>query len=148
LKCMFANPTYLQFDDGASDDEDYNQDLVEWSWHCWHWGLTAMDEDNCFDNVDVLEASWAPMDRALARLHETMVEITTKCTYGCKCWIVWPCNITYSRSWIKHSPPSFGSNQQIHAFGNGISLGGWWLRELHQSDEGLAQNNDGALRYS
>ncbi|CAK9855775.1 unnamed protein product [Sphagnum jensenii] len=29
LKCMFANPTYLQFDDGASDDEDYNQDLVD-----------------------------------------------------------------------------------------------------------------------
>jgi hypothetical protein len=29
LKCMFANPTYLQFDDGASDDEDYNQELVD-----------------------------------------------------------------------------------------------------------------------
>jgi hypothetical protein len=29
LKCMFVNPTYLQYDDGASDDEDYNQDLVE-----------------------------------------------------------------------------------------------------------------------
>jgi hypothetical protein len=41
-----------------------------------------MDEDSCFDNVDVPEGSFAPMDRALARLHETMVEITMECTAG------------------------------------------------------------------
>jgi hypothetical protein len=28
LKCMFANPSYLQLDDGAFDNENYNQDLV------------------------------------------------------------------------------------------------------------------------
>ncbi len=41
-----------------------------------------MDEDNCFDNVDVLEGSSTPMDQALAHLHETMVEITMKCIAG------------------------------------------------------------------
>ncbi len=29
LKCMFANSTYLQLDDGAFDDEDYNQDPID-----------------------------------------------------------------------------------------------------------------------
>jgi hypothetical protein len=29
LKCMFLNSTYLQLDDGAFDDEDYNQDPVD-----------------------------------------------------------------------------------------------------------------------
>jgi len=42
----------------------------------------AMDEDSCFDNVDVPEGSFAPMDWALACLHETMVEITMECTTG------------------------------------------------------------------
>jgi hypothetical protein len=41
-----------------------------------------MDEDNCFDNVDVLEGSFTPMDRTLAHLHETLVKITTKCILG------------------------------------------------------------------
>jgi hypothetical protein len=45
-------------------------------------GLMTMDEDICFDNVDVLKSSIAPMDRALAHLHETMVEITIECTMG------------------------------------------------------------------
>jgi hypothetical protein len=39
-----------------------------------------MDEDSCFDNVDVLETSSTPMDQALARLHETMVKIIVECT--------------------------------------------------------------------
>jgi hypothetical protein len=29
LKCMFADLTYLQLDDGVFDNEDYNQDLVD-----------------------------------------------------------------------------------------------------------------------
>jgi hypothetical protein len=41
-----------------------------------------MDEDNCFDNVNVPEGSSTPINWALAHLHETMVEIMTKCTIG------------------------------------------------------------------
>jgi hypothetical protein len=63
-----------------------------------------------------------------------MVEIITEYKHQ----IVQPCNITSLRNWIKHSPPSFGSNQQIHASENGILLGGLWLWELHQPGEGLA----------
>jgi hypothetical protein len=29
LKCMFVDSAYLQLDDGASNDEDCNQDLVD-----------------------------------------------------------------------------------------------------------------------
>jgi hypothetical protein len=39
----------------------------------------AMDEDSCFDNVNVPKGSSAPMDWALPYLHETMAKITTKC---------------------------------------------------------------------
>jgi hypothetical protein len=39
-----------------------------------------MDEDSCFDNVNVLKDSYVPMDRTLAHLHETMAEIIAKCT--------------------------------------------------------------------
>jgi hypothetical protein len=35
----------------------------------------AMDEDNFFDNVELLEGSFAPMDQTLACLHESMAEI-------------------------------------------------------------------------
>jgi hypothetical protein len=45
-------------------------------------GLTVMDEDSCFDNVDVLEGSSAPMDRALAHLYETMAKINMECIMG------------------------------------------------------------------
>jgi hypothetical protein len=51
------------------------------------------------------------------------------------------------RNYIKHSPLSFGLSQQIRTPKNGISLNGWWLREFRQLDEGLAWNNDGALKY-
>ncbi len=44
-------------------------------------GLMAMDEDGCFDNVDVLNGSSAPMDRTLTHLHETMAKIITECTF-------------------------------------------------------------------
>jgi hypothetical protein len=50
-------------DDGVSDNKDCNQDLddevvgiIDIR------GLTTMDEDNCFDNVDVLEGSSTHMD--------------------------------------------------------------------------------------
>jgi hypothetical protein len=42
----------------------------------------AMDKDSCFDNVNVLEGSSAPMDWTLTHLHETMAEITAKCIAG------------------------------------------------------------------
>jgi len=83
-----------------------------------------MDKDSCFDNVDVSKGSSAPMDQALAHSHETMVKINTGCTTNASVEIVRPCNIISSRNWIKHSPPSFGSSQQIHTLGNGISPGG------------------------
>ncbi len=67
-------------DDGAYDDENCNQDLVDEVAIIDIRGFTTVDENNCFDNVDVLEGSFAPMDRTLAHLHETLVEVTTKCT--------------------------------------------------------------------
>jgi hypothetical protein len=33
LKCMFVDLAYLQLDDGASDNEDCNQDLVDEDLH-------------------------------------------------------------------------------------------------------------------
>ncbi len=42
----------------------------------------AMDEDSYFDNVDVLESSFAPMDRKLVCLHESMAKITIECRAG------------------------------------------------------------------
>jgi hypothetical protein len=59
---MFTDLTYLQLDDGAFDDEDYNQDQVDEVGIVDIGGLMTMDEDSCFDNVDVLEGSSAPMD--------------------------------------------------------------------------------------
>jgi hypothetical protein len=69
-------------DDGVYDNEDCNQDPIDEVDIVDIRGLTTMDEDNCFDNVDVLEGPFTPMDQTLARLHETLVEITTKCTVG------------------------------------------------------------------
>ncbi len=40
-------------------------------------GFMAMDEDSCFDNVNMLEDSFTPMGQTLAHLHKTMAEITT-----------------------------------------------------------------------
>jgi len=58
-------------DDGAYDDEDCNQNLIDEVGIVDIKGFTTMDEDSCFDNVNVLEGLFAPMDRTLARLHET-----------------------------------------------------------------------------
>jgi hypothetical protein len=62
LKCMFVDMAYLQLDDGASNDEDYNQDFVDEVNIVDIGGLTAMDEDSCFDNVNVPKGSSAPKD--------------------------------------------------------------------------------------
>jgi hypothetical protein len=59
----------------ASNDEDCNQDLVD-EVNIVNFGeLKAMDEDNHFDNVDVLEGSSTSMEQTLVHLHETMAEL-------------------------------------------------------------------------
>jgi hypothetical protein len=75
LKCMFFDSTYLQLDDGASNDEDYNQDLVDEVNIVNFRELKVMDADNHFDNVDVPKGSFVPIDQVVVHLHETMVEI-------------------------------------------------------------------------
>ncbi len=82
LKCMFIDLTYFQLDDGVSNNKDYNQDLVDEVGIIDMGGLMAMDEDSCFDNVNVSEGSLSPMDRTLAHLHETMADITMECIAG------------------------------------------------------------------
>ncbi len=42
-------------------------------------GFTTIDEDSFFDNVNVSKGSFAPMEQALACLHETMAKITMEC---------------------------------------------------------------------
>jgi len=55
-------------DDGASNDEDCNQDPIdEFVDIVDIGGLMAMDEDSCFDNIDVPKGSSTPMDRTLTR---------------------------------------------------------------------------------
>jgi hypothetical protein len=66
----------------VSDDGDCNKGqvdevgIVNIGW------LITMDEDGHFDNVEVLEGLSSPMNRALIRLHETMVEIIIECVEG------------------------------------------------------------------
>jgi hypothetical protein len=84
----------------------------------------AMDEDSCFDNVDVPKGSSAPMDRALAYLHETMAKITAKCIVNASIELCNHATTFFLRNYIKHSPLSFGMSQQICTPKNGISLNG------------------------
>ncbi len=49
---MFVDLAYLQLDDGAFDDENCNQDLVDEVDIVDNGGFTTMDEDSCFDNVN------------------------------------------------------------------------------------------------
>ncbi len=79
---MFADLTYLQLDDGASNDENCNHDPVDEVGIVDIGGLTVMDEDSCFDNVNVLEGSSAPMDWTLTHVYETMAKITMVCIMG------------------------------------------------------------------
>ncbi len=67
-------------DDGAFDDEDYNQYMVDEVGIIDIGGFTTMDENSCFDNVEVPKGSFTPMDQTQARLYETMVEIIAECT--------------------------------------------------------------------
>jgi hypothetical protein len=59
---MFADLAYLQLDDGASNNEDCNQDSVDEVDIVNIGAPMAMDEDSCFDNVNVPKGSSAPMD--------------------------------------------------------------------------------------
>jgi hypothetical protein len=62
---MFANPSYLQLDDGAFDNEDYNQDPVNEVNIIDIGGLPPWMRIIVFDNVDVSKGSSTPMDQAL-----------------------------------------------------------------------------------
>jgi hypothetical protein len=59
---MFINSIYLQLDDVVFDDEDCNQDPINEVDIVDIGRFTTMDEENCFDNVDVLKGSFAPKD--------------------------------------------------------------------------------------
>jgi hypothetical protein len=59
---MFVDPSYLQLDDGAFDNEDYNQDPIDNIGIFNIGGFMTMDEDSFFDNVDVPKGSSTPMD--------------------------------------------------------------------------------------
>jgi len=48
----------------AFHNEDYNQNLIHEVGIIDIGGFTTMDEDSCFDNVDLLEGSFSPMDQA------------------------------------------------------------------------------------
>ncbi len=76
---MFANLTYLQFDDGVSNGVDCNEDQIDEVGIVNIGGLATMDQDGHCDNVDVPEGLSHPMNQTLARLHEAMVEITIEC---------------------------------------------------------------------
>jgi len=69
-------------DDGAFDDENYNQDWVDPVGVVNIGGLATMDEDGCCDNVDVAKGSSTPMDQTLVHLHETMAKIIVECREG------------------------------------------------------------------
>ncbi len=53
-------------DDGAFNDEDCNQNLIDEVNIVDIGGFTTIDEDSCFNNVDVSKGSSTPMDQALA----------------------------------------------------------------------------------
>lgn len=82
LKSMFANRSYLQLDDGVSNNENCNQDQVDEINIVVIGGFATTNEDGRCDNVNVPEGSSTPMDWALICLHEIMVEIITKCDKG------------------------------------------------------------------
>ncbi len=143
LKCMFVDSTYLQLDDATFNDEDCNQDPVNEVNIVDIGGLTAMDEDSCFENVNVPKGSSTPMDWVLAHLHETVANITIECTTGASVRL---CDHATSFIWgVGSNIPLFDLSQQMHAPMNGISSDGWWVQEFHKLDEGLTRNNDGTF---
>ncbi len=62
LKCMFVDLTYLQLHDGAFDNEDCNQDPINEVNIVDIGGFMTMNENSCFDNVDMLEGSSTPIE--------------------------------------------------------------------------------------
>jgi hypothetical protein len=82
LKCMFADLGYLQLDDGVSNEEDCNQDLVDEVGIVDIGGLRPWIRIIVLKMVDVSEGSSASMDQALVHLNEIMADITTECTMG------------------------------------------------------------------
>jgi hypothetical protein len=90
-----------------------------------------MDEDSCFGQCRCAKRFIHTHGLSPSLLAWNNGQDHHRVYRGCKRRIVWPCNITFSRSWIEHSPPLFGLIQWIHAPKNGISLGGWWVREFH-----------------
>jgi hypothetical protein len=72
----------LTWHDGAFNNEDCNQNPINEVNIVDIWRFMAMDEDSCFDNVDFPKGSFAPMNRTLCYLHETMAKIITNCTTG------------------------------------------------------------------
>ncbi len=119
--------TWHTYNYGVFNDEDYNQNLVDEVNIVDIGRLVAMDEDSYFDSVNVQKGLSAPMDQALTRLHEIMVEITTECTTHASIELCDHATSFFSRSWIKHSLALFGPSHRIHVPGNGISLDGWWF---------------------
>ncbi len=80
LAMVVWNACLLTWHDGAFNNEDCNQSLINEVNIVDIGGFMAMDEDSCFDNADFPEGSFAPMDQTLRYLHEIMAEIITKCT--------------------------------------------------------------------
>jgi hypothetical protein len=79
---MFADLGYLQLDDGVSNEEDCNQDLVDEVGIVDIGGLRPWIRIIVLKMVDVSEGSSASMDQALVHLNEIMADITTECTMG------------------------------------------------------------------
>jgi hypothetical protein len=79
---MFTNRSYLQLDDGASNNENCNQYQVDEINIIDIGGFATIDEDGHYDNVNVPEGSSTPMDRTLICLHEIMVKIIIECDKG------------------------------------------------------------------
>ncbi len=82
LKSMFANQSYLQLDDGVSNDDNYNQNHVDEINIVDIEGFATTYEDGRCDNVNVPKGSSTPMDQALTCLHKIMVKIIIECDEG------------------------------------------------------------------
>jgi len=79
---MFANQSYLQLDDGVSNDDNYNQNHVDEINIVDIEGFATTYEDGRCDNVNVPKGSPTPMDQALTCLHKIMVKIIIECDKG------------------------------------------------------------------
>jgi hypothetical protein len=98
----------LQFDDGASNNENCNHvdeiNIVNIG------GFATTYEDGHCDNVNVPKGSSSPMDRTLICLHEIMTEIIIECDEGVNIKL-YDHVISFLRSCIKRLSHPFGLNQ-------------------------------------